>query len=273
MRYGLNVSGDVETLRLVGRQRFTIIRPGLHTVTHGAAVAYLENIYDAGLTALPIVRDGGQVWSLGSLLNGTDVELWNEPDGHVDRYISPQEYAAMVPSFVEACRGVGARPWIGAISNLHRNGLTWLDRMWAALPPHTDLTGVGVSAHWYPYGRLRTNPHPGFNSRESAVTKFRSIIGLDRPWGISEFGFHTAPQLKIKQLPRWFPGNTWRWNDEQVRSMVAAEWAFWNAEGAEFAVLYQLNDGRDRNAAEHCFGIRRFDTFDGWKPVAHTVPA
>ena len=59
---------------------------------------------------LAIVTGGDQVRALGRDYVH-QAELWNEPNGTIDRYFEPAEYAALVPDFVAACAEVWAVPW------------------------------------------------------------------------------------------------------------------------------------------------------------------
>lgn len=272
--YGLNAGADPGLLpALRDDLHFGRIRIGVHRSLHPWADAEaILAILTAGLQPLVIVRDAHQVLALEGIISGCDVELWNEPDGTVDGHYQPGNYARMVSAFLAACQRVGAVPWIGAISNLHHSGLAWLQEMLAAVSFRlAPAEAFGVSAHWYPVGRSRLNAHSGFSSRADEVEELKWIIG-ERPWGISEFGFHTAPQLLIRWLPRW-RWNTWAWTDQQVADNIAQEWEFWRTQGANFCCLYQITDGQE-NIAEDRFGIRRCctDPFN-WKPSAFTVPA
>jgi hypothetical protein len=228
-----------------------------------------ETARASGLAPLLLIRD---LAMLDARAANLDVEWQNEPDGSAS-WIDPVDYAAQVPPFLDACARVGARPWIGAISNLHRDALKWLRKMWAALPGPLSPE-VGVTSHRYhaPYPCDVWTPHEGFASRDDEVAALLGIIG-DRPWAISEFGYHTAPQLKKTWLPKWWPGNSWRWTDVQVAGNVAQEWVYWRERGAVFAVLYQINDG-PTDTREDRYGIRYYnevDPFD-WKAVAYTLP-
>ena len=270
MEYGLNTAwADLRTYEAIAGLGFTIVRIGMHTGTGNPDA--IDHAKAAGLTPLVIVKNAEQVASLRERLAGCSLELWNEPDGPVDGRIAPRDYAALVNDFVAACFEAHALPWVGAITNTNESGLAWLSQMFNALPQPL-AQNVGVTVHRYPVGHGWSNPHPGFATREAEIDQLRRIIGTRR-WGLSEFGYHTAAQLKYKWLPRWFPGNTWAWTDAQVADSVAREWQFWQEQGAAFAVLYQINDGPDARKAEHRFGIRRYDTFDDWKPVARSVRA
>ena len=264
MRYGLNGYDAPEVLAEVKARGFKLLRFGLIGAADDPAM--IPYVHSQGYQTLIIVRDGAQVREFGASLYLTDVELWNEPDGTVDGQIAPADYASLVPDFVRACEEIGARPWIGAISNLHARGLRWLSAMIRACGPLP--VEVGVTVHRYPAGRSWTDPHAGFGSREEEVVALRAIIGSTRRFACSEFGYHTAPQIRSKYLPKSWPSNQWRWTDAEVAVQVAEEWRFWRRMGASFAVLYQLVDG-PTDTREVRFGIR---TIEGtWKPVADSI--
>lgn len=207
----------------------------------------------AGFVVITIVRTVEQVLALPP---GDHVELMNEPDLNGP---DPQAYADLVPVFAEAARTAGVKLWAGAISNLNDRGIQFLDRT----EPWSWPEDVGVSVHRYPHKDSHLTPHPGFTSREHEIQTLKAIIGEDRPWGVTEFGYHTGWRYKW-----WF----WpvRWTDAQVRDMVAWEWVFFERMGATGAVLYQLNDGPTATA-DGRYGCRRWPwDLDQWKPVVET---
>ena len=249
MEFGLNGVHHpdiMQTLRGIG---YTRLRVGIHT---GGSIDQVRYVINNGYQPVVIIKDAAQVLEHKDVLWGCDVELWNEPDGTVDGEIAPSEYATMVPPFVDVCHNIGATPWIGSISNLHQKGLTWLDDMLWKVDARIQC---GVSVHRYPVGRSWKNPHEGFGSRESEVRRLKSIIG-DMKWAVTEFGFHTAPQLVHKWIPIqcW----SWRWTDARVAEQLREEWKFWKQQGAEFACLYQITDG-PTDTREDRFGVVRMD--------------
>lgn len=225
-----------------------------------ATGALVREVIDAGMVPYPIVREVAQLEHLPPC---TNVELRNEPDLNGPR---PVEYETEVHLMSAACRVHGLHLWAGCVSNLNQRGLRYLRDAGVERWPDD----VCVSVHWYPHGDRRENPHPGFYSRQHEVAQLLGLIG-DRPWGVSEFGFHTATR-KVSWLDRLLGTRGTAWTDDQVAAMVAEEWAFWEAHGATGAVLYQVNDGPSadsaRPAALDTFGIRRLD--GSWKPVAAT---
>jgi hypothetical protein len=86
------------------------------------------------------------------------------------------------------------------------------------------------------------------------------VVG-GRPWGVSEFGYHTGPQ----KTGWWFWTRRWQWTDTQVAAFARADWLRWKAAGAEFACWYQVGDGP---VDPYRYGIRAFD--GSWKSVSET---
>lgn len=225
-----------------------------------ATGALVREVLEAGLVPFPIVREAAQLVHLPA---GTNVELMNEPDLNGPK---PADYEASVHHVSRHAEGAGLRLWAGCISNLNQRGLRYLRDAHVERWP----ASVAVSVHWYPHGDTNQNPHPGFISRDHEVAELLALIG-DRPWGVSEFGFHTAAR-KVSWLDRFLGVRGTAWTDAQVAEMVAEEWAFWEEAGAVGAVLYQVNDGQSAGSAKPAaldtFGIRRNDGL--WKPVADT---
>lgn len=218
----------------------------------------VREVLDAGLVPYPIIREAAQ---LAYLPAGTNVELMNEPDLNGP---SPADYEAAVQHVSRHAAGAGLRLWAGCVSNLNQRGFRYLREAGVERWP----AEVCVSVHRYPNGHSPVTPHSGFRSREDEVDVLLNLIG-DRPWGVSEFGFHQAAR-KLSWLDRLLGVSGRAWTDDQVAAMVAEEWAFWEGAGATGAVLYQINDGPSAGSAKPAaldtFGIRRLD--GSWKPVA-----
>lgn len=265
----INGYHDPEVLATIRSKGFGMCRFG--TLEGALDLAPLAAVRAADLVPLIIVRDGDQVqeWAAaaGNDFAGAHVELWNEPDGAVDGYIAPADYAARIPDFVAACQEARVTPWIGAISNLHTAALGWMSEM--TLAAGEIPAGVGVTFHRYPAGRTWDIPHRGFDSREQEMAVLRSIVGSTCPLACSEFGYHTATQMRSRYLPRNWPSNQWRWTDEETAVQIAREWEWFASQNLAFAVLYQITDGPSDHREDR-FGIRRLD--GSWKPSADVIP-
>ena len=265
MLYGLN---GYHTSPILGELR----QKGFNMLRIGAEPAIIDHVISNGFSPLVIARDADEVNAAGTHLAGVDVEFANEPDGSVDKHFEPAEYAALIPSFVEACHAAGATPWIGAISNLHHKSLAWFADMIQTSNESYVLPGdVGITVHRYPAGRSWDVPHPGFANRDAEIDAIRGIVGVRRI-GCSEVGYHTAPQIVSKYLPRWY---TWHWTDEQTAEQMWHEWRFWEAQDAAFCVQYQIIDGQT-NTREDRFGISTVHedgSFKAWKPIADSLQA
>lgn len=249
--FGPSIAADIPALRdlSVGLVRLDCQGFGPLT-TRSRAI----EVRAAGLIPFTIVDSRLQ---LDDLPSGINVEYLNEPDL---RGISPHVYRASVLAMARRCEDLGLHLWAGAVSNLHTNGLAYLDAAGASSWP----ASVNVSVHRYPHGDTPQTPQPGSSSRADEVSKLRRVIGTNRPWGVSEFGYHTASRANWWQR---ILGIRKQWTDDQVAEMVAWEWDFWELSGARGAVLYQLNDGPTTGRLDR-YGIRRTD--GTWKPVAKT---
>jgi hypothetical protein len=201
--------------------------------------------------------------SIGLLPPGSHVEVRNEPDLEGP---DPATYAGIVRAVWDVAEPLGLHVWAGAVSNLNDRGLDYLQRLRPYLP-----SGVGISVHRYPHDSWLppmtgpTVPHEGFDSREAEVDALRGIIGTRR-WRVSEFGYHNAP--RNGRLFHW-PA----WTHQESAEYIAWEWAFWEAQGAEAADLFQINDGPEgsANTAENRFGVRyEQDGVWRWKPALAT---
>ena len=220
---------------------------------------WVRDVQQAGLAPLVTLWDAAQISALDPTLGPLDIELRNEPNLEGP---DPMIYRGLLAYVLPAVVAGGHRLWAPAISNLDRKGFAYL-RACGPLP-----AGVNVSVHWYPHGNRPERPHPGFESRYIEVSTLLNIIGEDRSWGVSEFGYHSAARRSTESWLEKQLGVTHRWSDEEVAAHVHHEWRFWREAGASFACLFQLNDGPEDNK-EHRFGIRRLD--GTWKPAAYSL--
>jgi hypothetical protein len=212
--------------------------------------AIIQEVEDAGLEPLIVVSSVGEALLVPP---GIPVEYLNEPDL---TSVSPEVYARDALT-IQRARG---RCWAGCISNLNDRGLAYLTKVLAAAP---ELERISVHRYPRPGGNVH-KAHAGFDSREFEVEALKRIVG-DRAFGVSEFGYHTGKDSW------WRP----RLTDYQVAERVEWEWRFWRRMGAEFATLYQINDGITNTRLDR-YGIRRRTADNGnfngpLKNVANSV--
>jgi len=214
------------------------------------ANAMVNEVLVAGLRPLVVIRPEHASWFPPSPT--LDLEVLNEPDL---TGMLPEAYAAQVNAVYATVAG-RHRIWAGSLSNLIPKRLAWLARVLALVPPQ-----VCVSVHRYPKNGATPNaPQEGFKTRAAEMDALRRVVGT-RPWGVSEFGYHTGPQ----RTGHWFWTKRWQWTDTQVAAFARAEWLLWRNAGAQWACWYQIGDGP---VDPYRYGIR---TFDGrWKPVSET---
>ena len=254
LQAGFGASLGADLLYALRDRGVALVRLDLqHAPTGEVARALVQEVLDARLRPLGIIRPEQAAW-FADLTPAVDLELLNEPDlaGW-----APAHYRVAVETAWRALEG-RHRLWAGSVSNCTHGTLGWLMNVVQGLP-----AGVGVTVHRYPKnGGWPDEPQAGFRSREDELARIVAIMGA-RPWGCSEFGYHTGPQAR----GWWLWRRTWRWTDLEVARFVREDWGRWAIAGAAFAVLYQVQDGPGADPIDQ-FGIRRRD--GTWKPVADT---
>jgi hypothetical protein len=193
------------------------------------------------------------------------VEIGNEPDITDGFSKDPATFAGYVrrvwEEIVIANPALEHRCYMGGVSNLRKKaGHKYLTR----LLQHADLAEDKIMTAFHPY-RPEYEPWAefgGWSRINDAVWELRQVWG-ERQFGVTEIGWHTATQ-KRGLLGR----HEWQWTDEQVAEFYQWERNFWQSEGAQCFVWYQLNDGPD-DTSEHKFGIRYLD--ETYKPVAYVI--
>ena len=248
-----------ETLLAIKDLGFDGIRIDLGQLNDQTKIRELiDPVLEAGLWPLIIFSNTKQ---LVYIPDGLNVELLNEPDLSGP---GPRTYLQLLDQVSSIAVRRSQQLWAGVISNLNQRGFTYLE----ALQPANWPAYVNVSIHHYPVKPWDPRqPHNGYQSRYHEYLKLKSIIG-NRPYGVSEFGYHTAPERLYKWLPKKWSCNKRSITDEQALDNLRYEWAYWTIHGAQFACLYQLNDGPTNTTLDR-YGIR--DIYGGWKPQSKSV--
>ena len=266
MLRGLNVHlagplGPVST-ELAAKQ-FQLIRFDVESVTDIANLA-LESIRN-GLHLLPIVDTAAHInavpWPTNPFWTG--VEITNEPN--INGYTAAS-YATHAGELIDVALGRGLTPWIGSIYNLHAESQQWLADVLRRLPMLDQR--VGITVHRYPWGNYWSTPAKGFGTREDEADELMDIIG-GRRFGLSEFGFTEEQQCSWKWQWRWpfYKKTCHQWSSTDVLQLIRQEYAWWDNEGADFAVAYQLNNGPI--GSDEQYGIRDFQGL--WKPQSEAA--
>ena len=203
----------------------------------------------AGLIPFVVITHPEQLRALPA---GVYAELRNEPDLNGP---DPATYKKMLVESATMANDQGVTLCAPGVSNFHPRGFSFLQ---AILPLPA---GVVCSIHRYPKtGATWSTPRNGYRSREDEISHLRRVIGWETRFGVSEFGYHTAPE----KTGWWIFTRTRQRSDEQAAWDIQHEFEFLSSQGAEFAVLYQLNDGSTNTPIDR-FGIR---TAAGWKRQA-----
>jgi len=230
-----------ELLNDIKNQGFTILRLDIQEVSPQKGDALAQEVIDAGMQPLCIVRYAEQ---LKHLPKGTLAELGNEPDISSNKWIV-ESYTREAYRCVEEALKLDMRLYLGAVSNLHKRGFDFLQKL-----PWNSWPSACCSVHRYPDGNSPLNAHKGSSSREEEIKRLRDIIGYSRPIAITEVGYHDTQN---------------GWSPEAVANHMEWERKFFSNQGIEIVVAYQLNDGNDSSIDAH-FGFRN-SSYE-WKPVA-----
>lgn len=194
----------------------------------------------AHLTPLVIVGSSVQVENLPE---GCYAEYLNEPDGD----ITPEDYREGMMHCYDAATRRGIVMCGPAISNLLPPRIAFAEEALRAVP-------FDIVATCHRYSPDESQPwdlaHRPFGSRAKEIEAFRAAVGARRKFGVTEFGYSTG-----KFRPHWWSVKRIRVADPVQADKIREEFKFYESMGAEFAVLYQLNDGPTENAIDQ-FGIR-----------------
>jgi len=254
MKFGLqthfNAPIGTDTLGQVRARGFTLARIDCQTASLDDMRQMLEETRACGMQTLPVV----DLQRLEYVPAGEWAEFGNEPDGDIE----PKEYRRELEAACRLADVQGIKLWAPAISNLDEDSLQWLnDVRDAGATPGWPAGLYGLSVHRYGDGTF-DHPHRGFSSRGREVYWLKLAMRAGMPFLVSEFGYPTIDDL----------------TDADQAARIRQEWAFWQQQGAEAAVLFQINDG-PVDHREHRYGIRRCHpdgTLGDWKPSAYTVP-
>jgi hypothetical protein len=194
-----------------------------------------EDIWNAGLTAC--ISCTTEQIALMPL--GVHLEVWGsrsqiidgkEPNGHV----LATEYAQALNA---VAKDIGGRRAWACLTGLDADSLAWATAVCKELDP-----AYGISVHRYPPGNAFRWDASIWGGRGTEIVNLRHAIG-NRPWMVGEWGWDQGPRK------HWYDYLLFRHThltDAQIDVILETEWTYWEQAGAEFACLYQLNDGNPR---------------------------
>lgn len=232
-----------ETLAEIRAHGFTIVRIDCQDVDQALTAQLAQEVIDAGLQPLVIIR---RVEQLSVLPVGALAEAGNEPD--IAKFgWTKRRYRDFAIAAAREALARQIRLYVGVVSNLNDRGFEWLEE----LPWETWPAEICGSVHRYPEGSDPRTPHKGCKSREHEIAKLRAIVG-QRPLAITETGYHDAVI-----------------SEADVAAHMVYERQLFDRAGFDFVVAYQLNDGPpdSKDGLEAHFGARRFGSHE-WKPWA-----
>lgn len=233
-----------DTLTSIRAQGFSVVRIDLQEADDSKTALLAQEVIDAGLQPLCIVRRAEQMIVLPE---GSLVECGNEPD--IAKFgWTRDSYLREARRCVAIATQTGQRLYVGAVSNLNKRGFAFLE----SLPWREWPDSICASVHRYPEGKSPRTPHGGCRSREEEIAKLRDIVGRNRPLAVTEIGYHDGPG---------------GWSENEVAAHMAWERQLFDAHGFEIVVAFQINDGPNLDTESH-FGFRRMD--GSWKPVSRS---
>jgi hypothetical protein len=267
-QYGLGThfNGGVDLDRLAQvATRFTSARIDAQTSTAEQAKQWIDECHAANLHTITIFDTPEQQEALP---DGIWVEYQNEVNIDLGRgeppllpRVSLAEYRERIPVVHEIAQRKGQTLCVGAAANMERRDINWFKGLRVQELP-SDI--VVVTHHYVRRDRFNDAHHiekwnPLTWTRQYEVDTFRSVIGKDRKWIITEFGYGSGPNSSL--------------TPDEAAGEIAQEWAFWKAqEGCLGAWLYQIRDApADSPDPNHDFGL--YDEFGNIKQaIFETVP-
>ena len=199
------------------------------------------------------------LYDIGKLLE-VPTGCWVEWGNELDFTTRPRDYRASLDEAAAIAISQQVHLVAPCISNLDQDSLRWLEQVRGDAWPDGMS---GVSFHRYSVDGTFARPHKGFKTRDEEVHVLKSLCdGL--PILLTEFGYKTKPGLT--ESSGGFV------SEADQATYIGQEWVFWAGHDALCALLYQINDGLDREVEG--FGIRRCNedgSLNGWKPGASTL--
>jgi hypothetical protein len=142
----------------------------------------------------------------------------------------------------------------GGISNLHMEGLDWLDSFLTDSLP----SGAIIGFHRYPAGPSPENPHKGFQSRSHEWNRLQALAGGHKLF-LTETGLSQGPHRVARGFPLCWTNKEIYLDQYQQADAINFEWKFWKPRGILGMVWYQHRDGQDYKDSESNFGIYDID--------------
>jgi hypothetical protein len=261
-QYGLGThfNGGVDLDRLAQvATRFTSARIDAQTSTAEQAKQWIDECHAANLHTITIFDTPEQQEALP---DGIWVELQNEVNIGLGRpeVIPPAVYRESILAAYEIAQRKGQTLCAGAAANLEERDINWFKQLnFPGLP--ADI--IAVTHHYVRRDRFNQAHRLGWNplnwTRQYEVDTFQKVIGADRKWIITEFGYGSGPNSSL--------------TPDEAAAQFAQEWPFWRSQkNCKGAWKYQIRDApADSPDPNHDFGL--YDEFGNIKQaIFETVP-
>lgn len=245
-------------------------------VPHKIARALIDEVRQAGMEPLVIVRDADQIKK--DVPRGVRVGFGNEPEDAIFGWRDQAHYIAEAWRAIKAADGRNELG-IGVVANLRVTfpgpkaaGLTWLQQLpWKEIP-----SWVTCEHHWYPDDNWPHDSHikryvigGPWQPRDRDIEMLRAIVGHERPLGLSETGWWDRPAYVDPDTGAGVAART----EAEVSAWYAVEREVWQKHNYVFAIAYQIDSGAPPENPKdwgpgNGYGFRELGSVDGWKDRA-----
>lgn len=263
LQTGFGGTHGLDVMQEIRRRGYRMVRLDAQDCTVEDMQRMIDEATNAALLSYITIADVDRVQHIPTGIRAR-VEYLNETDIGLGRPapLPAKEYADGFKRAKEAAARHGFPLYGPTVANIaRRGGYRYLEQVVEACDG--EFIGDGLSVHVYPSNNWLRNPDytvapKGWGSWNEAAAAIKAVAG-HKPFGISEGGFPTAFYRE------WGVKNTRISEDMACREITSAV-NFWRAQGAEFWIQYQFNDGQTLEPIDQ-FGIR---TADGtrWKQTA-----
>lgn len=213
-------------------------------------VPLVQEIRDTGMVPFMTVRDEAAVHRMPADARPY-IEMGNEPDLE-NRFGWPtfSKYDEPMWKVIRACERFAFECGVGVVSNPHKRGLAYLERVFGKNNSRGIPAWVDCNIHWYwhPTGQVTASldeRDENGRTRLEQMAKLRAIIGPDRKINVTEDGGFDGHGL----------------TEEQIAARYAFQRAFWEEHCVQHWIVYQINSGGPPGSTDD-FGFQQ----DGvWK--------
>lgn len=234
---GFGAPLDAPLLDNIRSLKWDIVRQDVQKANAATLVALHQNITAANL--LPVLLCTAD--QLQYVPNGSIVEVLDsvdptttglEPSFRVD----PTTYAKALNASAGDVISKGLKAY-ACLTGVDPTALNWTKTVLQTLNPV-----YRISVHRYPPTNAMDWLSSKLGGRAMELANLKAVIG-QRAFAVGEFGYHQGP---VKSFFDYLLFRHHHWTDSQQYTNILGELGYWQQAGADFACVYQLNDGAPR---------------------------